>query len=302
MSTLARHAVACGARAWKNGDWPGLPSIGRRSSASDGDSGLAITSAYADAELLKARGRLNEAGERYEKSLQYAKRHGGASLRAAPNLHLGLSELCCERDDLEGAAGHLRQAEEMGIFPPRTPYRHLLAQARLRQSQGDLAGAIDLLDEAERLYVRGAVPEVRPLAAWRIRLKLAQGRFDDALEWTQAQRLSDNDELRYEREYDHITLARVLLAGCATGGGAEKAGADPPASSGCERRGSGRAARRGTRNPGAAGAHSAGVGRCPRWLQFRTRFPRFLPPEDYVRTFWTRSADADAPRHAVAQA
>ena len=88
---------------------------------------------------------------------------------SAANLHFGLSELCCERNDLAGAADHLRQAEALGIFPPRTPARYCLSRARLRQAEGDFEGALDLIAEAERQLVRGAVPDVRPVAAWRAR-------------------------------------------------------------------------------------------------------------------------------------
>ena len=37
--------------------------------------------------------------------------------------------------------------------------------ARIREAQGDLDGALDLLDEAERLYMRDFFPNVRPVAA-----------------------------------------------------------------------------------------------------------------------------------------
>lgn len=179
-----------------------------------GDMVLAIISAYHGADLLKARGRLAEAGRIYERSLLLAIRHGDPANPSAANLHLGFSELCCEYGDLEGAAHHLQQAENLGISPPRTPFRHCLARARLRQSQGDLDGALELLDEAERLYVRGAVPDVRPVAAWKVRVRLAQGRLAEALDWTRARGLSVEDDPDFAREYQHITLARVLIARC----------------------------------------------------------------------------------------
>ena len=179
-----------------------------------GDIVLAISAAYHEADLLKARGRLSEAGRRYERSLQLAIRHGDPAMPGVANLHFGLSELCCEQDDLESATQHLQQGEDLGNSAalPATPYRRCLAQARLRQTQGDLDGALDLLDQAERLYVRGAVPDVRPIAALKVRLRLAQGRLAEALDWTRAQGLSVDDDPDYSREFQHITLARVLIA------------------------------------------------------------------------------------------
>jgi LuxR family maltose regulon positive regulatory protein len=41
---------------------------------------------------------------------------------------------------------------------------------------------------------------------------VAQGRFSEALAWARQQDLSVQNELSYLREFDHITLARVLLA------------------------------------------------------------------------------------------
>jgi LuxR family maltose regulon positive regulatory protein len=87
-----------------------------------------------------------------------------------------------------------------------------VARARLRQVEGDLDGALELLDRAERLYIRGPVPEVRPIAALRVRVWIAQGRLAEALDWARAQGLSADDDLDYPHEYAHITLARVLIA------------------------------------------------------------------------------------------
>ena len=95
---------------------------------------------------------------------------------------------------------------------PQNRYRWRVAMARIREAQGDLDGALDLLDEAERLYVSDFSPNVRPVAALKTRVWVAQGRLDEALGWAREQGLSAEDELSYLREFEHITLARILLA------------------------------------------------------------------------------------------
>jgi LuxR family maltose regulon positive regulatory protein len=47
---------------------------------------------------------------------------------------------------------------------PQNPYRWCVAMARIREAQGDLAVALELLDEAERLYMSDSFPNVRPVA------------------------------------------------------------------------------------------------------------------------------------------
>jgi LuxR family transcriptional regulator, maltose regulon positive regulatory protein len=53
---------------------------------------------------------------------------------------------------------------------------------------------------------------VRPVAALKTRVWVAQGRLTEALGWTRERGLSAHDDLSYLREFEHITLARVLLA------------------------------------------------------------------------------------------
>jgi LuxR family transcriptional regulator, maltose regulon positive regulatory protein len=55
-------------------------------------------------------------------------------------------------------------------------------------------------------------PNVRPVAALRTRVWVAQGKLGEALGWVREQVLSVADDLSYLREFEHITLARVLLA------------------------------------------------------------------------------------------
>ena len=78
--------------------------------------------------------------------------------------------------------------------------------------EGDLDGALDLLNEAERQYVGDYFPNVRPVPALKARVWIAQGRLGEALGWAREQGLSADDDLSYLREFEHITLARVLLA------------------------------------------------------------------------------------------
>ena len=72
--------------------------------------------------------------------------------------------------------------------------------------------ALDLLDQAERLYEGNFSPNVRPIATRKIRVWVAQGRLGEAFGWAREQGLSVENGLSYLHEFDHITLARVLLA------------------------------------------------------------------------------------------
>ena len=46
----------------------------------------------------------------------------------------------------------------------------------------------------------------------KARIWVTQGRLAEALEWARERSLSVDDELSYLREFEHITLARVLIA------------------------------------------------------------------------------------------
>jgi LuxR family maltose regulon positive regulatory protein len=119
-----------------------------------------------------------------------------------------------EMGDQEAAAQHLLKSRELGEQStlPDWPYRLCLAQAQLKEAGGDLEAALDLLHEAKRLYVRIPSPDIRPIEALKARVYVKQGRLPNALAWVHERGLSVDDELSYLREFEHITLAGVLLA------------------------------------------------------------------------------------------
>ena len=84
--------------------------------------------------------------------------------------------------------------------------------ARLREAEGDLDAALELLDEADRVYDGDYSPNVRPVPAVRARLRVRRGELGHADVWARERGLSADDELSYLREYEHVTLARLLLA------------------------------------------------------------------------------------------
>ncbi len=175
---------------------------------------FAISGVYGLADIRIAQGRLHEAISTYEQALQLVAAQDELVLQGTADLSLGLSELCREQGDLESARTYLLKSQALGESAalPDWPYRLCLAQARIKQVHGDLDDALDLLNKAERLYSRGPVPNARPIAAMKARVWLAQSRLTKALGWVRERGLSVEDDLSYLREFEHITLARVLIA------------------------------------------------------------------------------------------
>ena len=80
-----------------------------------------------------------------------------------------MSQIACERNDLPAATRHLPHAQELGehTWLPQNPYRWRVAMARVREAEEDLDGALDLLDEAQRVDMGDFSPNVRPILALR---------------------------------------------------------------------------------------------------------------------------------------
>jgi len=166
------------------------------------------------ADLHVASGRPARARRLYEKAIRSATGGGEPYPRAVADLHVGLAELDRELDDLTSAEAHLETARVLGEHASITENRHrwFMAMSQLRAAFGDQDTAIDLLDQAQALYRHGFYPDVRPIAAMKVRVQIAAGDLESATGWPRDRGLDVHDDPEYLREYEHLTLARLLLA------------------------------------------------------------------------------------------
>jgi LuxR family maltose regulon positive regulatory protein len=259
------------------------------------------------ADLRITQGRLGDAVRTYEAALRLAAEHGaGSVMRGTADMLVGLGQIAFERDDLQAASTYVTRAEELGehLGLPQHPYRWRVARARLRAAEGDLSGAVTLLEESQRVYVCDFSPNVRPVPAQRARVLVTLGRVTEALDWAREQHLSADDDLSYVREYEHVTLARILMHQCTAG----RSDPDPGTASGLLER-----LRAAAEAGGRSGSlieililqallHPAERGRhLPGALAALEQALRLAEPEGYVRVFVEEGAPMAALLEAVAR-
>ncbi|MBL8096298.1 MAG: hypothetical protein JNL73_19125, partial [Anaerolineales bacterium] len=210
-------AALIGLASWWQGDLEGA-----QESYAQGISRLRQAGHYSDylgcslalADIRRAQGRLQDAVRIHEEALRAVADLGVSLVRGTADMHVGLCELHCERNELAAALTSMQRSQDLGeaLGLPQNPYRWRVALARLKLAQGDAHSALDLLEEAELRYVGDFSPNVRPIAALKTRLWIAQGRLAEARRWALTLGLSAQDEPSYLREFEHLTLARILLA------------------------------------------------------------------------------------------
>lgn len=210
-------AALLGLAYWTNGELEaafqsfanGLESLGKA-----GSTHVVLGGTFILANIRVAQGRLNEAVSLYDEKLRYALAQGEPVLQGTAELYLGLAEMSHERGDLDAARAYLQTGKALGESAslPGNEYLWCAIESRIKQAEGDFDVALDLLREAERFYYRSPIPDVRPMTAMKVRVWVAAGRLTEAVNWVRERNLSYDDDLSYLREYEHMTLARVLIA------------------------------------------------------------------------------------------
>ena len=176
----------------------------------------AIRGEFVLGDIRAMQGRLREAARIYEAGFALAAPHPAAE---TDELYLGLSEVHLELGQVQEAQRLLREIGEKSSDAQHIGNRHrwCIAMSRIAQAQGDFEHALSLLTEADANHRRDPLPVVRSVAAMKARIRLAQGDVAAAARWATEQELRSDDALTFLREYDHMTLARVLVAQDALG-------------------------------------------------------------------------------------
>ena len=140
-------AALVGIATWRSGDLEAAYRAVADGMASTGmASGISATTSFMFllADIRLAQGRLRDASRTCQQGLRLVAEQGDPPTQGTADLHVILSEVVLEQDDLEAAAQHLLQSKELGEF------------ARLQESRHRWT----LPRRASR----------RPWATWRVRL------------------------------------------------------------------------------------------------------------------------------------
>lgn len=202
---------------WMNGHleeaehaFAGIMSEGRER----GEPHLMLTAGEVLGRIQRARGHLEAAFHTYQEGLEFAAQIGSSVVLSTAVAHVGMAEVCYERDQLEQALQHARRGISLGrqLTATRALARGLATLAWIRQARGDTSGAREAMNEAYRV-IPG--PEIivlyNPVPAEQARLALAQGDVNEVSRWAAARRLSEEGEPGYARELEYLVFARYLL-------------------------------------------------------------------------------------------
>jgi len=164
------------------------------------------------AEVQITQGQLRQAMQTCEKAVQLGTIDGGLH-SATGFVGLVRAKILYEWNDLLAAERHVSEGLELlrrgGITETfGTGHARL---ARIKQARGDSAGALAGVQRAVQFAEASSIQRLSILAsAYQARIWLAQGELDLAARWADDYR--QVGETEYLREFEDLTLARVLLA------------------------------------------------------------------------------------------
>jgi len=194
------------------------------------------------AQQYMGEGQLYKAAEIYERALELAADRQGNPLPIASEALIGLGRLAREWNDLEAATRYLTEGIELarrwGEIGVLDGY---ISLARVKQAQGDVDGARDVIQKAQQVAAKTDATELDDffVDALQARLWIAQGELEAAMRWVEERglalpapstvegseaegldrgagstELEGSDTLLnyYLRKYEHLVLARLLIA------------------------------------------------------------------------------------------
>ena len=213
----AQAAVTVGATHWTSGNLDAAAKVFQDwidSTRRAGNIIFSIASESGKADILTAQGHLREALQTYQRSLEFSAAYESETRPIIAHHYLGVAMLYHEMGEEEAAAPHFQKSLEMGEHSTLVDWRYRwnVAQARVKESEEDVNAAIVFLEEAKRVYVKTPIPNTRPVDAMIACLLLKLGQLAKAQTWVRENKISAKDEPSYLHEFEHLTLARVLIA------------------------------------------------------------------------------------------
>jgi LuxR family maltose regulon positive regulatory protein len=137
----------------------------------------------------------------------------GKLIPATGFANLVMGRILYERNDLGAAEKHLRDGLErlgQGGISDSISYMQALLAA-VKQAQGDGESASQIVQDAARTASANNIPRLSILLeSYQARILLRSGAFDQAAKW--AREYQKIAETEYLREFEDLTLVRVLLA------------------------------------------------------------------------------------------
>ena len=178
----------------------------------NGNSSLILTIRCNQAKLLAAQGHLRQAASAYQQVLETSTENRGRGLPEEASAYLGLGEIRREWNALTPALETLTRGLELAdlIGEVGTLSTGYMTLARVKYAQGETDQAFEVLERASRRLHMHASASAQ-LVACRVRLWIAQGEVTRAVVWGQTCGLTPEDQPSNLREWEYLTLVRLLL-------------------------------------------------------------------------------------------
>jgi len=165
---------------------------------------------------MRQQGQLGQVIEICQQQLQLANESGGSQTVVVGWLLAIWGEVLAELNDLDGAIDQAKRGTELterGRDVAMIAWSNLCLM-RVLFTRGDMAGAAETIQKMENIARKHNVPPwiTNPIAAWKVRIWLAQDKLDDASQWVGERGLDTDGELAYLREIEYVAMARILIA------------------------------------------------------------------------------------------
>ncbi|MGB0865608.1 MAG: LuxR C-terminal-related transcriptional regulator [Granulosicoccaceae bacterium] len=209
-------AVLLGMVHWSKGDLPlayAALEKGHQSMRIGGEISGVVSTLYLLAMLRVAQGRLTEATVLCQQGEALLPAQGSVAPQGAADIYVIFAAIKTEQHCLDEADVFLEQARALGTQAQLLESRHLwhVVDSRIATCRADYHKALRSLDEAEQVYIPSPAPSTVSIDAWRARVNLVSGNVQAVEQWLDERAVSDDSELHYMLEFEHLVLARFYL-------------------------------------------------------------------------------------------